>query len=201
MQTGVRNLDDLLNGGLPEGSVTIVAGPPGAGKTILTQQICFHNASPERPVLYFNTLSEPTAKTLRYLSQFGFFDADKFDSSIQFIDLGDMLRTIHRDAQALSGERVVRARDGAQRGHGGVAQVQRERAVRAADQQRRIGRVHERDDVIAGLAVAGGQGAGVVCGHDRGLLHSVSRQIGAWARGVARARGDRDERDERDERA
>ena len=93
MQTGVRNLDDLLNGGLPEGSVTIVAGPPGAGKTILTQQICFHNASPERPVLYFNTLSEPTAKTLRYLSQFEFFDAKKVDDSVQFVDLGDLLRT------------------------------------------------------------------------------------------------------------
>src|SRR5690606_23665456 len=93
MQTGVRNLDDLLNGGLPEGSVTIVAGPPGAGKTILTQQICFHNASPERPVLYFNTLSEPTAKTLRYLRQFEFFDAKKFDDSVQFVDLGDLLRT------------------------------------------------------------------------------------------------------------
>ncbi|HET6628648.1 MAG TPA: ATPase domain-containing protein [Woeseiaceae bacterium] len=93
MHTGVRNLDDLLHGGLPMGSVTVVAGPPGAGKTILTQQICFHNASPERPVLYFNTLSEPTAKTLRYLSQFAYFDASKIDNGVQFVDLGNMLRT------------------------------------------------------------------------------------------------------------
>lgn len=93
LPTGVRNLDDLLRGGLPEGSVSVVAGPPGAGKTVLTQQICFHNGTAERPVLYFNTLSEPTAKTLRYLGQFGFFDPKKFDNGVQFIDLGDMLRT------------------------------------------------------------------------------------------------------------
>src|SRR5690606_19556868 len=77
--TGVRNLDDLFFGGVPAGSVTVVGGSPGAGKTILTQQICFHNASAQRRVLYFSTLSEPTAKTLRYLSQFSFFDASKLD--------------------------------------------------------------------------------------------------------------------------
>ena len=93
LRTGVRNLDDLLNGGLPKGSVTVVAGPPGAGKTVLTQQICFHNASAECRVLYFNTLSEPTAKTLRYLRQFGFFDAKKIEEDVQFVDLGVILRS------------------------------------------------------------------------------------------------------------
>jgi circadian clock protein KaiC len=91
--TGVRNLDDLFFGGVPAGSVTAIGGAPGAGKTILTQQICFHNASPKRRVLYFSTLSEPTAKTLRYLSQFSFFDATKLDDGgIQFVDLGIILR-------------------------------------------------------------------------------------------------------------
>ena len=46
LETGVRNLDDLLQGGLPAGSVTVLAGSPGAGKTVLAEQICFHNASP-----------------------------------------------------------------------------------------------------------------------------------------------------------
>jgi len=34
--TGVPNLDAIFNGGLPEGSVTVVSGPPGSGKTILS---------------------------------------------------------------------------------------------------------------------------------------------------------------------
>jgi len=92
IKTGVRNLDQLVLGGLPKGSVIVIGGPPGAGKTIFTQQICFHTASETQRVLYFNTLSEPTAKTLRYLSQFSFFDARKLDTAIQFIDLGAILR-------------------------------------------------------------------------------------------------------------
>ncbi|HSO00640.1 MAG TPA: ATPase domain-containing protein [Candidatus Nanopelagicales bacterium] len=93
IETGVQNLDALFGDGLPKGSVVVIAGAPGSGKTILTQQICFHNASAEGPVLYFNTLSEPTAKTLRYLSQFDFFDHGKLDKAIQFVDLGVILRT------------------------------------------------------------------------------------------------------------
>jgi len=93
IETGIRNLDALFTGGLPKATVSVVAGPPGAGKTILTQQICFHNASPRSRVLYFNTLSEPTAKTLRYLSQFEFFDPERLEADIQFVDLGRILRT------------------------------------------------------------------------------------------------------------
>jgi circadian clock protein KaiC len=91
--TGVPNLDAILYGGLPKGSVTVVSGPPGSGKTILSQQICFHNASIDACALSFNTLSEPTAKTLRHLQAFAFFDAAKFGSAVQFVDLGVLLRT------------------------------------------------------------------------------------------------------------
>ncbi len=93
ISTGVRNLDALLGGGLPKGTATVIAGPPGSGKTTLAQQICFHNASPGCRVLYLSTLSEPTAKTLRYLDQFNFFDADKLDAGIQFVDLGAISRS------------------------------------------------------------------------------------------------------------
>jgi circadian clock protein KaiC len=51
IETGVRNLDAILHGGIPRGGSTIVVGPPGSGKTILTQQICFHNASADSRVL------------------------------------------------------------------------------------------------------------------------------------------------------
>jgi circadian clock protein KaiC len=94
IETGVRNLDALLSGGLPKGSVFVFGGSPGAGKTILAQQICFHHASATQRVIFFNTLSEPTAKTLLHLSQFSFFDRAKVDAGeIQFIDLGVILRS------------------------------------------------------------------------------------------------------------
>lgn len=94
IETGVRNLDAILNGGLPRGSVSVVGGSPGAGKTILAQQICFHHASANQRALWFGTLSEPTAKTLLYLSRFSFFDRGKLDAGfVQFVDLGVILRT------------------------------------------------------------------------------------------------------------
>ncbi len=94
IQSGVRNLDALLSGGFPARSITVFGGTPGSGKTTIAQQICFHNASPERKALFFQTLSEPTAKTLRYLQQFDFFDRQKLDDgSVEFVDLGGIMRT------------------------------------------------------------------------------------------------------------
>jgi circadian clock protein KaiC len=111
MASGIRNLDAILQGGWPRASVTIIAGPPGSGKTVLAQQICFHNASPKSPVLYFNTLSEPAAKTLRYLSQFAYFDAAKLEKSFHFVDLGGVLRDKGlQETQAVIVEHVKRVK-------------------------------------------------------------------------------------------
>ena len=93
IETGVRNLDSILNGGIPKGSLTVLAGTPGAGKTILSQQIIFHNCTPQKQALVFQTLSEPSAKTLKYLSQFDYHDLEKLkNGSVEFVDLGKILR-------------------------------------------------------------------------------------------------------------
>jgi circadian clock protein KaiC len=72
--TGSAELDRILGGGLPPGSLVVVAGSPGTGKTVLAQQICFANASPERPAVYYTTLSEPHDKLVRHLEPFRFFN-------------------------------------------------------------------------------------------------------------------------------
>ena len=40
IETGVNNLDQILGGGLPKTSVTVISGPPGSGKTILAHSGC-----------------------------------------------------------------------------------------------------------------------------------------------------------------
>lgn len=75
ISTGIPNLDWILNGGIPRYSVNIIAGPPGTGKTILAQQIIFHNAGENSSSPYLVTVSEPTVKPIRYQQQFDFFSS------------------------------------------------------------------------------------------------------------------------------
>ncbi len=44
LTTGLPALDDILGGGLPVGSTNILVGGPGAGKSVLSFQIAFHQA-------------------------------------------------------------------------------------------------------------------------------------------------------------
>ena len=90
LPTGVRGLDDILGGGIPEFSFNVIAGTPGSGKTTMAHQIVFANASTEKPALYFTVLGEPAVKMLRYQQQFSFFDPSKLGQAIRFINLGDV---------------------------------------------------------------------------------------------------------------
>jgi circadian clock protein KaiC len=90
--TGSTSLDAILGGGLPAGSVTIVAGEPGSGKTVFTLQALFHHARQGKKCLYFTTLSEPAMKIIRYMQLFSFFDARLIEERIVFVDLGSTLR-------------------------------------------------------------------------------------------------------------
>lgn len=116
LSTGVPGMDEILGGGLPEFSFTIIAGAPGCGKTTLAHQVMFANAAPERPALYFTVLGEPAIKMLRYQQQFQFFDLEKVNRSIRFInlsqtvldkDLDAVLEEIVREVEAASPGIVV----------------------------------------------------------------------------------------------
>jgi circadian clock protein KaiC len=89
--TGVAELDFVLGGGLPTGSLVVFAGGPGTGKTILAQQVCFANATPERKAIYYSTFSEPHVKLVRYLEQFEFFDASALEERVEFINIEALL--------------------------------------------------------------------------------------------------------------
>jgi circadian clock protein KaiC len=42
LKTGIPGLDEMLNGGIPEGDSVLIAGPAGSGKTIFAQQFVTH---------------------------------------------------------------------------------------------------------------------------------------------------------------
>src|ERR1700737_3824844 len=92
LRTGIPDLDLILGGGLEPGSLVIIAGAPGTGKTILAQQICFANATPEHKALYYTTLSEPHSKLVRHLEPFDFFKPAALGRRVAFIPLGDLVQ-------------------------------------------------------------------------------------------------------------
>jgi circadian clock protein KaiC len=114
LSTGNTEFDRILGGGLPERSLSMIAGPAGSGKTLFALQMLFHLARQGKRGLYLTTLSEPALKLIGYMQQFAFFDARLVDDLITFADLGSVLRAkgpeaahaeianrIERDAPAL----------------------------------------------------------------------------------------------------
>ena len=65
--TGVAGLDDMLGGGLPRASATVVQGGTGTGKTLLGLQFLLEGARHGEPGIHF-TLEE-TANQLRRIAQ------------------------------------------------------------------------------------------------------------------------------------
>ncbi len=109
MPSGVRGLDDILGGGIPEFSFNIIAGTPGCGKTTLAHQIVFANATEKKPALYFTVLGEPAMKMLRYQQQFAFFDEAKLGKAIRFINLAEVVLEKNLDEVFLEISRQVAA--------------------------------------------------------------------------------------------
>ena len=90
--TGCVGLDEVLLGGIPANTITVLMGAPGTGKTILAEQFAFANATPEAPALYLTTLSEPLEKFLVHGQHHSVFDVAKVGISVFYEDLGVSLR-------------------------------------------------------------------------------------------------------------
>jgi circadian clock protein KaiC len=91
ISTGNREADEILCGGFPKNSINIIMGLPGTGKTVFAQNLVFHNAGSDRPILYLTTLSEPVAKVVRYLERFAFYDETKLTTEVHYDDVGARL--------------------------------------------------------------------------------------------------------------
>jgi circadian clock protein KaiC len=92
LPSGNPRLDEILDGGLLKNAINLIVGVPGSGKTILSQQFAFRNATSERPTLYLSTLSEPMDHILRFAEDFTFFDPSAIsDGRVIYEDIGPVL--------------------------------------------------------------------------------------------------------------
>jgi circadian clock protein KaiC len=83
--TGISGLDRILEGGLLASGVYIVQGPPGAGKTILANQVCFHHASTGGQAVYVTLLAESHSRMFAHLRRMAFFDADAIPDRVRYL--------------------------------------------------------------------------------------------------------------------
>lgn len=91
LTTGIREMDRILGGGFVRNSLNIIMGYPGTGKTVFMEQMVFHNAADDRPILYLTTMSEPLEKLIGFLQSFTFYDPDRMLAGVVYEDLGQGL--------------------------------------------------------------------------------------------------------------
>lgn len=84
-ETGIPGLDRILDGGLPVAGVYIVQGPPGAGKTILANQMCFHYARTGGRAVYVTLLAESYSRMFEHLREMQFFDESAIPDKVYYI--------------------------------------------------------------------------------------------------------------------
>lgn len=109
ISTGSPRLNQILHGGLLKNAINLITGVPGSGKTVLSQQIAFHNATRDRPALYLSTLSEPLDKILRYGESLTFFDPAAIrEGRLIYQDIGQQLGELGLDESLATIDRYLK---------------------------------------------------------------------------------------------
>ena len=70
---GIKEVDTMIQGGLPQGSIIGLAGPPGVGKSIFTLHFLLEGARKGQKSVYIN-LEEPLSNINNMIRQFTFSD-------------------------------------------------------------------------------------------------------------------------------
>jgi len=99
VSTGIEGLDDLLQGGYPKGSVTLVAGTPGTGKTIVCFQYINIGVKNKEKCLFL-TSDERIDNLMAQAKKFGFdFDGVVKNGQLKFLYLDLEKHTVHKEME------------------------------------------------------------------------------------------------------
>jgi circadian clock protein KaiC len=91
LPTGIAGLDEILHGGFLEGGVYIVQGAPGAGKTILGNEICFRHTASGGRAAYVTLLAEMHTRMLQHLRPLSFFNEAVIPDTLYYVSAFQIL--------------------------------------------------------------------------------------------------------------
>lgn len=93
IRTGIAGLDEITGGGLLKAGVYILQGAPGAGKTILANQICFNHIADGGRIVYVTLLAESHARLLQHLEMLSFYREEAIPESIYYVSAFEALQS------------------------------------------------------------------------------------------------------------
>lgn len=95
IKTGLPGLDNIISGGLPRNTTTLVSGPPGSGKTILCLQFLYQGIEEGDKCLFF-TLDGKVERLLDQARELGFdFQPAMEKGQIKFLFLDINKKLVH----------------------------------------------------------------------------------------------------------
>jgi circadian clock protein KaiC len=83
--TGLPGLDAVLQGGFIRGALYMFLAPPGSGKTICANQICFQHVASGGRAVYLTLLTESHSRMLSSVEQFSFFDRTQLGAGLSYV--------------------------------------------------------------------------------------------------------------------
>lgn len=92
LPTGIPGLDQITGGGFLQSGVYILQGTPGAGKTILANQVVHRHAAQGGSIVYVTMLAESHARLLQHMEGFSFFEPAALPDRIYYVSAFNALR-------------------------------------------------------------------------------------------------------------
>jgi circadian clock protein KaiC len=100
-KTGIPGLDEILNGGLPRHTISLLAGTTGSGKTIFSFQWLFDGVKQGENGIYIS-ITEPLSIALRNIESMEFYDRTAIEQEkLRLFDIKEAFEYDKIDSQSL----------------------------------------------------------------------------------------------------